>query len=90
MNPCGILGFFLAGRVYQLQARKSEAEAAYRRALEVIPGTQSASTALAALLFTSGKRGEAAALIHQTLASPADNSDPWVDFQQGVRSSGPI
>jgi hypothetical protein len=83
------LGHFLTGRVHELRGERAEAEAAYRRALQVLPRMQSATTALAALLFTGGRRAEAAALIDQTLALPADTSDPWVDFQQGGRERWP-
>ena len=83
------LGHFLTGRVHELQGHWSEAEAAYRRALEVIPRTHSGTTALAALLFVRGRGAEAAALIEDSLAGPADLSDPWIDFQQGGQVQWP-
>jgi tetratricopeptide (TPR) repeat protein len=77
------LGHFLTGRVQELRGERLEAEAAYRRALEVEPRIPSATTALATLWFAGGRRAEAAALIDDSLAGPADLSDPWIEFQQG-------
>lgn len=80
------LGRFLAGRLQRRAGRTEAAEAAYRAALDLRPGTRSATAALAELLFTSDRRDEAAALseglLMLTRPRPTRrlNHDPWDQF----------
>jgi Flp pilus assembly protein TadD len=50
---------FFAGRSHDRLDQRPAAEAAYRAALEVFPRAQSASLALATLLYMRGERTEA-------------------------------
>jgi tetratricopeptide (TPR) repeat protein len=53
------------------------ARRAYESALVVRPGAQSASVALAALLFRHGQRGESDQIVGQLLGRPTQPEDPW-------------
>jgi tetratricopeptide (TPR) repeat protein len=70
------LSRFFRARIYDRLDRRPEAEAAYRSALEVYPQAQSASMALATLLFIRGEESEAQRLVENVLASPGAE-DPW-------------
>jgi predicted Zn-dependent protease len=67
---------FFRARIYDRLDRRPEAEAAYRSALEIYPRAQSASMALATLLFIRGEEAEAQRLVENVLASPGAE-DPW-------------
>jgi tetratricopeptide (TPR) repeat protein len=67
---------FFRGRLHDRLDQRAEAEAAYRAALEVFPGAQSASMPLATLLFLRGEEAEARRLVDAVLASPGAE-DPW-------------
>jgi hypothetical protein len=71
------LAHFFAGRVLLEEKRMALAEAAFRDALATLPGTQSASQALAALLFIDGRRDEAYALIETSYNQRPLQPDPW-------------
>lgn len=71
------LAHFFAGRVLLEEKRVALAEAAFRDALATVPGTQSASEALAALLFVDGRRDEAYALIETSYNQRPLPPDPW-------------
>jgi predicted Zn-dependent protease len=59
--------------------RRAEAIEAYRSALRLVPHARSAALALAALLFMSDRRDEAATLLQTTFAA-GETSDPWQEF----------
>jgi tetratricopeptide (TPR) repeat protein len=71
------LAQFLSGRTYALLGRGDQAEAAFRRALEILPNTQSASEALSAQLFSRGRPDEAYALIERSFVARQRPADPW-------------
>jgi tetratricopeptide (TPR) repeat protein len=76
------LAHFLGGVAREQQGDRANAMAAYRAALEVRPRAQSATFALASLLFISGARDEAAGLIEAAIAAPVAD-DPWRAYQSG-------
>jgi tetratricopeptide (TPR) repeat protein len=71
------LASFLAGQLLEQSGRADEAVLAYRRALGSVPRAQSASFALASLLFQGNMRDEALALVDAAL-------DPW--YQPSART----
>lgn len=71
------LARFSAGQIFTRRNKSADAERAYRRALETIPLAQSASVALATLLFRDGRRHEAGGLIDAMLAADPPPTDPW-------------
>jgi tetratricopeptide (TPR) repeat protein len=81
----GYLARFLSGRAADMLDRRDDATAMYRSALELLPGTQSAATALAANLFLAGQPEEAYALADQALSPGSPQEDPWQLFGYGDR-----
>lgn len=71
------LAHYFRAKVFERQRLPSEAEAAYRDALAVIPAVQSASFGLAAVLAARGKRADAAALVDAALMAAPRPVDPW-------------
>lgn len=71
------LARYFAGKALEQQRRSDRAEAAYRGAVAAIPHAQSASIALAALLFRDGRRGAAYELMDGMLAANPAPLDPW-------------
>jgi hypothetical protein len=71
------LARFLAGRVLQKEKQPALAEQAYRSALDAMAGIQSASQALAALLFVDGRADEAYAVVAQSFERRPLPADPW-------------
>lgn len=65
------------GQALRGAGRPDEAVRAYRAALEVWPGAQSAQVALMTLLVERGDRLEAAKLAEAIQTAPADRYDPW-------------
>jgi tetratricopeptide (TPR) repeat protein len=76
------LAQFLLGMGKEHDGDLANALAAYRAALAVIPRAQSASFALAELLFLDGHRAEAARLIDDAITTPVAE-DPWRTYQSG-------
>jgi Flp pilus assembly protein TadD len=69
---------FLRARIYDRLDQRPKAEAEYRSALEIHPRAQSASMALATLLFLRGEESAARQLVDTVLASAsAGAGDPW-------------
>lgn len=64
----------LTGTAWQTDRHASEAEAAYRAALEAVPHARSASTLLAALLAARGEHAEATSLLE---SAGKTTDDPW-------------
>jgi tetratricopeptide (TPR) repeat protein len=71
------LAHMFIGRTLAATGRSAEAIEAYRQASAIRPGAQSARIPLAALLYLSGDRDEAARLISPLLNAPAAAADPW-------------
>jgi len=76
------LAHFLSGTVHEQQGDRANAIAAYRSALATVPRAQSATFALASLLFLGEAREEAARLIDSAVASPLAD-DPWRSYPSG-------
>jgi Tfp pilus assembly protein PilF len=74
------LAAYLRGVIMERRLAPSEAEAAYRRALQVSPRAQSASIALAAILAQQDKVGEARQLAVDMLRIEPPPPDPWREF----------
>lgn len=71
------------GQALEALDRKGDAMENYRLALKVGPGGQTATMSLAALLFRTGQRDEAEALVQLVLAETDPISDPWWTYWAG-------
>jgi tetratricopeptide (TPR) repeat protein len=76
------LAHFLTGVGREQEGDRANAVASYRAALAIMPRAQSASFALASLLFIGNGREEAAGLIDSAIAAPMAD-DPWRTYQAG-------
>jgi hypothetical protein len=74
------LSRLLTGLAWQQDSRGSEAEAAYRSALEVLPRVHSGSALLAAALFFDGHRAEATTVLDAGFLERPGADDPWRTF----------
>ena len=77
------LGHFFAGRAHERLGALADAETAYRRALDVLPGAQSAAVALSARLFQDGRVDEAYGVMERALAVSPQPDDPWRTYGYG-------
>ena len=68
---------YFAGQLHQADGGAEKAEAAYRGAVAAMPGAESASIALASLVFRDGRRSEAQHLIRTVLDAAPRVRDPW-------------
>ena len=71
------LARYFTGQARDQQSRREDAERAFRGALEVIPGTTSATIALASLLARHDRRLEATELVEGSLGANQATVDPW-------------
>jgi tetratricopeptide (TPR) repeat protein len=71
------LARYFKGQAFERRKRTAEAERAYRGALAAVPFAQSASMALAALLFKNDRRTEASRLMDAMFAASPRPADPW-------------
>lgn len=71
------LARYFTGQLLEQQRQPARAEAAYRGAAAAIPHAQSATLALAALVFRDGRRAEAHGLVRGVLAADPAPLDPW-------------
>jgi len=73
------------GQILRARGRPADAEKAYRDALTIWPGAQSARVALMTMVLSRGDRQEAAKLANaaETEADPATQFDPWWTFWLG-------
>ena len=69
-----------AGQAHEALRRLVEAESAYRGALKTVPKAQTASFALAALLFRTNRPGEAAQITENALSAQPQVIDPWREY----------
>jgi tetratricopeptide (TPR) repeat protein len=76
------LARFFRGQLLEQKGDVAAAITAYERALEAWPGAQSASVALAAILFQQDQRARAFELVLAALARPTPD-DPWRTYGQG-------
>jgi tetratricopeptide (TPR) repeat protein len=70
------LAHYFSAQAFEGKQQRAEAERAYRAALATVPRAQSATMALAAILFESDRRAEATALV-ETSVEPNAPPDPW-------------
>ncbi len=77
------LSRFLEGRASGMLGQHADADALYRLALTVIPHALSASEALAADAFLTGKADEAYAITADALSARPRPDDPWNEFGYG-------
>ncbi|HVQ41913.1 MAG TPA: tetratricopeptide repeat protein, partial [Vicinamibacterales bacterium] len=71
---------YFRGRIAESQRRNVEALDAYRGAVAAWPRAQSATLALASLLFQSGRRAEAQELAAAMLEANPRPADPWREY----------
>jgi tetratricopeptide (TPR) repeat protein len=74
---------FFAGRIREQAGDRAAAIAAYREALKLVPRAESASFALATLLFTADERDEAVAIVEAALTPGPPVQDPWRQYPSG-------
>jgi tetratricopeptide (TPR) repeat protein len=77
------LARYFKGRAFEKQKRTADAERAYRGAVAAVPHAQSATTALATLLFGSDRRAEAHRLASAMIAADPQPADPWREYAHG-------
>jgi tetratricopeptide (TPR) repeat protein len=77
------LAHLISGWAYEKLQKRSQAEAAYRRALAVIPQAQSATLHLAVLLYEIDRRSEANELVARMLSADPAPDDPWRVYGYG-------
>lgn len=75
------LANYFSGKAHEASRDAAGAEAAYRRALAIVPRAQSASFAYAALAFDRDARDESHGVIEAALSGPAPATDPWREYQ---------
>jgi hypothetical protein len=68
---------YFRGQLFEQQRSIRRAEEAYRRAVAAVPQAQSATMALAALVFRDGRRTESHQLVKEMLAAEPTPLDPW-------------
>lgn len=68
------------GQAHEALKHPADAERSYRNALKVVPNAQTASFALAALLFRSDRPAEAARITESALAAQPQPIDPWREY----------
>jgi VWFA-related protein len=84
------LSALVRGQIARALSRPSEAEAAYRAALEAVPGAQAARVALMTLLVVQNRRDEASALADAVQSAPGNQADPWSAYDLGDSRLYPV
>lgn len=77
------LAHLFTGWTLERQSRSEDAIAAFRAALDAVPHAQAAALHAAALLYQSGDRAAADALVEAMLAEGTDVPDPWRIYGYG-------
>ncbi len=77
------MAYLLTGVIRDRQGRVAEAIAAYRAALDIVPRAQSATSLLAARLFTEGHQDEAIAIVQLFFNGETAPLDPWRTYKLG-------
>jgi tetratricopeptide (TPR) repeat protein len=94
------LAFFSAGRALEALDRPEEAMARYARALEIVPGAESATLALATLQFVRDDRDAAVSRLDAIFNRPSAGTDPgrligygsfihWPELRDAMRAALP-
>jgi hypothetical protein len=89
-TACRYVARFLLGRTFEAMDRPADAAVEYGLALEVIPGAQSATLALAALRMRSGDVQEAVTLVDRSVTQRPMDDDPWRLFAFGSYVRWPV
>jgi tetratricopeptide (TPR) repeat protein len=71
------LARYFKGQALARDGRSQDAEIAFARATDTVPDAQSATIALASLMFADGRRVEAQQLITNMFAADPVPNDPW-------------
>jgi tetratricopeptide (TPR) repeat protein len=71
------LARLFSGRAFEQLGDRDRASRAYRQSLEAVPGAQSASMLLAALVSADGRPGEAYAVMKTSFDVAPQPRDPW-------------
>lgn len=74
------LAEYFKAKAFEAERLEGRAEAAYRGAVAAVPHAQSATIALAALIFPDGARAEAHGLVRDLLQANPPPVDPWRAF----------
>jgi tetratricopeptide (TPR) repeat protein len=77
------LARFLRGQIAVKARNTTDAIAAFRAALAVRPGSQSASTALATLLVKADQHTAARTVMKAALDAGSDYQDPYIEYMHG-------
>ena len=77
------LARFYRGQIALRAHHDADAVAAFRAALAVRPGSQSASAALAALLVKADQHTAAQAVMKAVLEAGPDHTDPHIEYMHG-------
>ena len=77
------LAHLVRGQLLRARGRSDDAAAAFRAALVIWPGAQSARVALMTLLVSRGNRAEAATLAEAAQTASDDQFDPWWTYWLG-------
>jgi tetratricopeptide (TPR) repeat protein len=77
------LAHMLAGRALEKLDDTDGAIHEYRLAIDAMPGAQSATTTLAALLISRDRPGEASDFVDRSLAQHPRDDDPWRLYDYG-------
>jgi tetratricopeptide (TPR) repeat protein len=77
------LARFFTARMQQAAEDRAAAIASYREALQIVPRAESASIALAALLFTGDERDDAYDVVAAALTPGPPVQDPWRQYPSG-------
>ena len=89
-----------AGRTLEALSKDEEAIRQYRQALEIVPGAESATVALAGLLFQQDEREAAVSMVDKVFNRPPAPTDPgrligygsylrWPDLKTAMRKALP-
>ena len=70
------LAHYFRGQAFEAKHELVDAEREYRASIATVPRAESATLALAAILFTSDRRADATALVEASMAPDAP-PDPW-------------
>jgi hypothetical protein len=77
------LAHLFTGAIRERQGMESEAIAAYRAALGVVPRAQSATSLLVGRLASAGRQAEAATVAEAFFAGGPPPADPWLTYRFG-------
>ena len=77
------LGHLVSARAFEVDVRRTEAAGEYDRAVETLPGAQSAQIAQAFATMDTSRRFETAAALDRALTREPPVPDPWHGYTHG-------